>query len=68
MIIKKANDILTQLINERNATKYRDTFANNIIDPPFEKEQIDRMNTINASLLEIEQTKLIEIQDPISDD
>lgn len=65
---KKANTALAKLLSERNITKHRSDYVNNIIQPPFEKEELDRLNTIDASLLEIEQTKLTESNEPIDED
>ncbi len=65
---KKANSAIAKLLSERNITKYRNHYVNNVIQPPFEKDKLDRLNTIDAALLEVEQTKLTESQEPIDED
>lgn len=64
----KVNVALAKLLSERNITKHRNYYVNNTIHPPLSEDELDRLNTIDTTLLEVEQTKLTESEEPLDDE
>ncbi|MFI3255583.1 MAG: helix-turn-helix transcriptional regulator [Eubacteriales bacterium] len=65
---KNVKGALAKLLSERNLVKDRNYYVNHLIDPPFEPEELDRLNTMDSALLEVEQTKLTESRVPLAEE